>query len=84
MRTVILTEHIKRYINGNGNVYCCLLDASKALDNINCGFFPKLLQRNVTSDSYTSLIVDGYVRQTSHVLQGNHISEYFKLSDEIK
>ena len=32
--TLILKEVIHHYINSNGNVYCCLLDASKAFDKI--------------------------------------------------
>ena len=41
MCTVILKEVIHHYINGNSNVYCCLLDASKAFDKIHYGsYFP--------------------------------------------
>ena len=41
MCTVILKEVIHHYMNGNSNVYCCLLDASKAFDKIHYGsYFP--------------------------------------------
>ena len=48
MCTIILKEVIHHYINGNSNVYCCLLEASKAFDKINYGkLFSTLLQRNI-------------------------------------
>ena len=60
-------EVIHHYINGNSNVYCCLLDASKAFDKINYGkLFFTLLQRNVNVYCIR-LIVDSYVRQVSRV-----------------
>ena len=34
MCTVILKEVIQNYIEGHSNVYCCLLDASKAFDKV--------------------------------------------------
>ena len=47
MCTVILKEVIHHYMNGNSNVYCCLLDASKAFDKIHYGqLFFTLLQRS--------------------------------------
>ena len=69
MCTVILKEVIHHYINGNSNVYCCLLDASKAFDKINYGkLFSTLLQRNINVYCIR-LIVDIYscVRQISCV-----------------
>ena len=33
------------YINGNSNVYCCLLDVSKAFDEINSGKLFSTLQQ---------------------------------------
>ena len=74
MCTVILKEVLHHYINGNSNVYCCLLDASKAFDKINYGkLFSTLLQRNVNVYCIR-LIVDSYVRQISRVSWGNHLS----------
>ena len=37
MCTVILREVIQNYIEGHSNVYCCLLDASKAFDKVYYG-----------------------------------------------
>ena len=84
MCTVILKEVIHHYINGNSNVYCCLLDASKAFDKIHYGkLFSTLLQRNVNVYCIR-LIVDSYVRQVSRVSWGNHLSQYFELSNGVK
>ena len=47
--TVILREVIHNYIEGHNNVYCCLLDASKAFDKVHYGkLFTILLTRNVS------------------------------------
>ena len=84
MCTVILKEVIHHYINGNINVYCCLLDTSKTFDKINYGkLFSTLLQRNVNVHGI-HLIVDSYVRQISGVSWGNHLSQYFELSNGVK
>ena len=37
MCTVILREVVLHYLEGNSNIYCCLLDASKAFDTIHYG-----------------------------------------------
>ena len=37
MCTVIPREVIQNYIEGHSNVYCCLLDASKAFDKVHYG-----------------------------------------------
>ena len=84
MCTVILKDVIHHYINGNSNVYCCLLDASKAFDKINYGkLFSTLLQRNINVYCIR-LIVDSYVRHISRVSWGNHLSQYFELSNGVK
>ena len=67
MCTVILKDVIHHYVKGNSNVYCCLLDASKAFHKINYGkLFSTLLQRNINVYCIR-LIVDSYVRQISRV-----------------
>ena len=75
MCTVILKEVIHHYLNGNSNVYCCLLDTSKAFDKINYGkLFSTLLQRNIIVYCIR-LIVDKYIQQISRVSWGNHLSQ---------
>ena len=83
MCTVILKEVIHHYMKGNSNVYCCLLDASKAFDKIHYGkLFSTLLQNNI--NVYICLIVDSYVRQVFCVSWENHLSQYFELSNGVK
>ena len=84
MCTVILKEVIHHYINANSNVDCCLLDASKAFDKINYGkLLSTLLQRNINVYCIC-LIVDSYIRQIFRVSWGNHLSQYFELSNGVK
>ena len=79
-----VTKIMHHYINGNSNIYCCLLDASKAFDKIQYGkLFSTLLQRNINVYCIR-LIVDSYVRQVSRVSWGNHLSQYFELSNGVK
>ena len=67
MCTVILREVIQNYIEGHSNVYCCLLDASKAFDKVHYGkLFTILLARNV-SPYVIRLLIDSYVRQQACV-----------------
>ena len=53
--------------NGNSNVYCCLLDASKAFDKINYGkLFSTLLQRNINVHcTYSKKIPQIYHKNTA-------------------
>ena len=84
MCTIILKEVIRHYINGNSNVYCCLLDPSKAFDKINYGkLFSALLQPNINVYCIR-LIVASYVQQISRISWGNHLSQYFKLLNGVK
>ena len=48
MCTVILREVVSHYLEDNSNIYCCLLDASKAFDRIHYGkLFSILLSKNM-------------------------------------
>ena len=84
MCTMILKEILHHYIDGNSNVYCCLLDASKAFDRINYGqLFHCLLGRNIPL-CIIRLIIDSYVRQVSRISWGSYLSGYFSLSNGVK
>ena len=83
MCTVILKEVISHYIEGNSNVYVCLLDASKAFDKIHYGkLFSMLLSKNIPN-KILRLIVNSYIRQQARVSWDNHFSKYFKLSNGV-
>ena len=51
--TTVLKDKIKYYLRGNSNVYCCLLDASKAFDKI---YFGKLFKTLISMNLQLHLI----------------------------
>ena len=82
--TVILKEVIQNYIEGRSNVYCCLLDASKAFDKVHYGkLFTILLAKNV-SLHVIRLLIDSYVRQQACVSWNGFKSNYFILQNGVK
>ncbi len=84
MCSVILKEVVSHYIEGNSNVYCCLLDASKAFDKIHYGkLFRVLLDKHI-SPLVLRLLMNCYVRQCARVSWDNVMSEYFILSNGVK
>ena len=84
MCTAVLKEVIDRYLRGNSNVYCCLLDASKAFDKVHYGkLFKMLLSKNI-SPFITRLIIDNYIHQMSRVSWGLYMSDYFALCNGVK
>ena len=81
MCTVILKEVIHHYMMAT---VMFTVVYSKAVDKINYGkLFSTLLQRNINVYCIR-LIVDSYVRQISRVSWGNHLSQYFELSNGVK
>ena len=84
MCTVILKEVVSHYMEGNSNVYCCLLDASKAFDKIHYGkLFNMLLSKQISS-KVLRLIMNSYNRQEACVSWGDYKSDYFKLTNGVK
>ena len=54
--TVVLKELVQHYREGNSDVYCCLLDVSKAFDRIHYGeLFTSIapFYKNACENSYT-------------------------------
>ena len=63
----MFTETVNYYVERNSCVYSCLLDASKAFDNVHYGtLFNLLLGRNMPP-VVLRFILDGYVRQSMRV-----------------
>ena len=82
--TTVLKEIIKYYLRGNSNVYCCLLDASKAFDKIHFGkLFKTLISKNLPP-LIIRLILNSYIRQETRVSWGIHMSSYFRLANGVK
>ena len=82
--TTVLKEVVNCYLKNNSNVYCCLLDASKAFDKIHFDkLFRTLISKNVPP-YVIRLISNSYIRQEARVSWGNNMSDYFKLSNGVK
>ena len=65
--TTVLKEIIKYCLRGHSNVYCCLLGASKAFDNIHFGkHFKTLISKNLPP-LIIRLILNSYIRQETRV-----------------
>ena len=81
--TTVLKEIIKYYLRGNSaisNVYCCLLDASKAFDKIHFGkLFKTIISKNLPP-LIIRLILSSYISQETRVSWGIHMSSYFSVS----
>ncbi len=84
MCTLVLREVVSEYLAGNSDVYCCLLDASKAFDKVHYGKLFSLLISKSISPKVLRLIVDCYVRQQARVSWGDYSSGYFKLLNGVK
>ena len=84
MCTVLLREVVSHYFEGNSNMYCCLLNASKAFNRIQYGnLFSILLSKNI-HPLVLRLLVNIYLHKKTRVSWGNHLSQYFTLANGVK
>ena len=82
--TAMLKEIIDIYVRKKSNVYCCLLDASKAFDRVHYGkLFNVLLSRDI-HPCIVRLIVNSYIRQKARVSWGSYTTQYFDLCNGVK
>ena len=82
--TFVLQEVISFYNDQNTNVYCTLLDASKAFDRIEfCTLFRKLIKRNMCS-LFVRLLLYMYVNQSLVVRWNSCSSDRFSVSNGVK
>ena len=82
--TVVLKELVQHYREGNSDVYCCLLDASKAFDRIHYGELFTLLLSTKMPVKILRLIIDSYVRQSTRISWDNVYTNYFQLLNGVK
>ena len=82
--TVVLKELVQHYREGNSDVYCCLLDASKAFDRIHYGELFTLLLSTKMPVKMIRLIIDSYVRQSTRISWDNVYTNYFQLLNGVK
>lgn len=82
--TFIVQETVSLYNRQGSDVYCCLLDASKAFDRLEyVHLFGKLRSRNLCP-KLLHLIVYMYINQTLAVKWNSSISETFHVSNGVK
>ena len=80
----VLNETVCYYNLKHTNVYCTMLDASKAFDRVNyCKLFKLLLQRNI-SPLVLRLLVNMYTNQTLRVRWSNTVSSQFSVCNGVK
>ena len=82
--TFVVQEVVSLYNSRGSNVYCTLLDASKAFDRLDfCVLFRKLLCRNICS-LFIRILLYIYVNQLLAVKWNSNTSTSFKVSNGVK
>ena len=82
--TVVLKELVQHYREGNSDVNCCLLDASKAFDIIQYAELFTLLLSTKIPMKTLRFIIDSYVRQNTRISWDNVYTNYFQLLNGVK
>ena len=82
--TVVLKELVQHYREGNIDVYCCLLEASKAFDRIHYGELLTLLLSTKMAVKILRLIIDSYVKQSTRISEDNVYTNYIQLLNGVK
>ena len=82
--TAVFIETVDYYVRKGGNVYSCLLDASKAFDKVHYGKLFKLLIDRSMPSLIVRLLLDSYTRQQLCVSWDSSISRYFNVSNGVK
>ena len=84
MCTMALKEVVKYYSLRRGQVYCCLLDASKAFDRVRFDkLFQMLLQRNLPG-CIIRLLLDMYSRQRNRTVWEGRFSQQFPSANGVR
>ena len=81
---LIYKEVISYYIDSEGILYSCLLDASKAFGRVHFGKLFELLLKNTISIFIIRLIFDSYLRQEIFIMCDGIKSEYCCFSNGVK
>ena len=84
MRTLALKEVAKYYTSRRGQVYCCLLDATKAFDRVRFDkLFEILIERNVPV-CIVRILIDMYTRQRVRTMWQGCFSEEFLANNGVR
>ena len=82
--TWAVQETVSYYLRNNSEVFCCLLDFSKAFDKVNFGsLFQKLLDRNFPA-IFLRLIIYIYNHQSCFISWNSTESSPFKVKNGVR
>ena len=82
--TSVVKDTVAHYMSKGTDVYCCLLDASKAFDKIHFGkLFTLLLKRNIPSP-FVRILLDMYRRQEVRVKWKSTFSSSFSVVNGVR
>ena len=80
----IVTETINYFINNNSDVFCCMMDMSKAFNLVKWSdIFVELIDRGL-STTFIRLLLFMYVFQSVNVRWNNSFSEHFSITNGCK
>ena len=82
--TAVLLETVNYYTSRNSDVFCCLLDASKAFDKVNYGKLFQLLIARKLPAPVTRLLLDSYTRQEISIKWNGASSRRFNALNGVK
>ena len=82
--TAVYIETIDYFVRKGGNVFSCLLYASKAFDKVHYGKLFKLLIGRKVPILVVRLLLDSYTRQKMCVSWDSCLSRYFDVSNGVK
>ena len=84
MCTAVLLETVSYFTTRGSDVYCCLLDASRAFDRVHFGRLFKLLIQRGLPMPIIRVLLDSYSRQRSSAAQGSARSRDFSAANGVK
>ena len=84
MCSLALKEVVKYYNSKNGQVYCCLIDATKAFDRVKFDKLFRLLIKRKMPMCIIRLLIDMYRRQKVRTAWGGHLSESFNVVNGVR
>lgn len=84
MCTFSLKEVCRRYIDNGSDVYCCMLDASKAFDRVNYSLLFKSLNSTGLPNFIQRIILNSYLNQRSCVRWKGARSDFFPITNGVK
>ena len=71
--TLIFKEAMNHYLSNRGNVYSCMLDASKAFDLVHYGKLFRIVMSKQMPTGVIRLILDSYTIQLNPVILTNKV-----------